>query len=223
MTEWGKNIQWLKKTNIELYKILSEAYPTDDYDNIPFKKKLPRILKLDPIPFSNGAKLYMTAAPLDTKEAEIISKKAIDANITTVVVLLEQQDLDRIYIDKGLFDVYEENGLRVIHYPIVDYGVPKDFVSFNKLVEMILTLLKNKSNVLVHCHGGHGRTGIIVVGCFVRLGKTVEQAYEYVSKIRSIIDNNKQFDFLDRYERWVKVNKLRGENDDKRGATSGSK
>ena len=44
-----------------------------------------------------------------------------------------------------------------------------------------------------------------------------------MSKIRSIIDTKKQFDFLDRYEIWVRVNKLRGENDDKRGATSGSK
>ena len=223
MTEWGKNIQWLKKANIELYKILSEAYPTDDYDDIPFKKRSPRILRLDPIPFSNGAKLYMTAAPNTEKEAQELAMKAKERNITTVVVLLEQKEIDRIPGRKDIIEVYEEAGLKVIHNPIEDFSVPTDLLQFNNIVEGILTLLRRKNNVLIHCHGGHGRTGIIVVGCFVRLGKTVEQAYEYVSKIRSIIDTKKQFDFLDRYEIWVRVNKLRGENDDKRGATSGSK
>jgi protein-tyrosine phosphatase len=84
-----------------------------------------------------------------------------------------------------------------------------------------LNLLKDDNNVLVHCHGGHGRTGIVVVGCLVRLGKGAKEAYRFINKIRSIIDTKQQFRFLDVYERFV--SKLRRENDIKRGPTRNSK
>ena len=135
-------------------------------------------------------------------------------------MLLEQHEIDRVKGSKNILAVYREEGLKVVHYPIEDYQVPKDIPAFNRIIEGILTCLKNKNNVLVHCHGGHGRTGMIAVGCFVRLGKSVDEAYQYIKKIRSIIDTDEQFNFLDKYELWV--DKIRREHDTNRGAGKGT-
>ena len=153
------------------------------------------------VKFNNGASIFMTASPKDKLEVKFLLEKARINDITTIVVLLES---------KSLLPMYREQGFNVIHYPIKDYSVPKNFGSFNKLIEQILTLLKDNQNVLIHCHAGHGRTGMVVIGSLIRLGKHPDDAYDYINKIRSVIDTDEQFDFLNDYYDYLQG--LRREN-----------
>ena len=46
------------------------------------------------------------------------------------------------------------------NYPITDHGTPSK-IFCKKIIKYILTELENNKTIYIHCHGGHGRTGII--------------------------------------------------------------
>ena len=206
-----------RNSNISRPWLNDEDYE-DDEDKVPYQQKpVPQVIRLYPISFPNGSILFMTAAPATIVEAKELAQKALAQRVDTKLVLLEPKEIEIINKTKSILDIYREAGLRTLYYPIKDYSIPTDIPKFNRLIEVILTLLTQKSNVLVHCHGGHGRTGIVVVGCFIRLGKTTNDAFAIVNKVRSVIDTDEQFEFLYDYEEYCI--KLRREHELGRGAT----
>ncbi len=48
-----------------------------------------------------------------------------------------------------------------INFPIADWSVPHDLDKFTAFIQKLLRLIKEK-NILIHCKGGHGRSGIVV-------------------------------------------------------------
>lgn len=98
---------------------------------------------------------------------------------------------------------FVSEGIRVIHSGWKDMSVP-DSVSFVlKLVkEMHLIINKNKERVLVHCHAGYGRTGIIVA-CYLiyHYRISAEAAVQMVRSYRSkCIEKSEQFNFCVMFE-----------------------
>jgi protein tyrosine/serine phosphatase len=52
---------------------------------------------------------------------------------------------------------------------INDYDVPGDTFAFTYQLEQVVKCLKNGGSVLVHCLGGHGRTGMAIACILNRL------------------------------------------------------
>ena len=155
------------------------------------------------LPFINGSKVYMSAAPLQ-KNIDAFINDLKRLNITDIIVLLTDKEMITLYGSKEYyFYCYEEQGITPHHSPIQDFSVPTNIGMFDRFISMMIRLLKNKRNILVHCHGGHGRTGIVTCSLVIRCGKTAKEAYSYVSSKRPIIDTNEQFDFLDDYEKYI--------------------
>lgn len=88
------------------------------------------------------------------------------------------------------------------YFPIPDYNVPEDLLSFKNLVAAITASITNKKAVCVHCHAGVGRTGLVlccVMGTYLKLsGKTAIAA---VRKVRPILDTNEQERFVTNFLR----------------------
>lgn len=94
-------------------------------------------------------------------------------------------------------------GINVYHSGWKDMGVP-DSVSFvlNIVKNMYNTIVKKKKRVLVHCHAGYGRTGIIIACFLIYYHKyTTEEAVKYLRSYRSkCIEKNAQYKFCKMFE-----------------------
>lgn len=96
----------------------------------------------------------------------------------------------------------EEAGMHWRYFPIPDFNVPDDLLSFKNLVAEITASITNKQAVCVHCHAGVGRTGLVlccVMGTYLKLSGKL--AIAAVRKVRSIIDTDEQERFITNFLR----------------------
>lgn len=77
----------------------------------------------------------------------------------------------------------EKTRFNVIHTPVVDYSIPSDTDLFKKDADIVLSLLNNGESIYVHCHGGHGRTGMAILYLKVLLGENPQEALDEVREL----------------------------------------
>jgi predicted protein tyrosine phosphatase len=88
---------------------------------------------------------------------------------------------------------YHENieYLEIDALDIPEYKISKDFV---KCFKFINDKIKDKKNVLVHCHAGISRSStIVIMYLMVKYKISMSKAYEYVKSRRYIINPNNGF------------------------------
>lgn len=104
------------------------------------------------------------------------------SNITVVVCLLETQEMLKL----GLQDeraACEAAGMAFRHFPIADFGVPQ-LSELATLIDKLSHALAAGENVLVHCRGGIGRTGLVCACLLTASGMHSEDAVKLVSTQR---------------------------------------
>ena len=99
--------------------------------------------------------------------------------MSTVVVLVKREDLIR-HSGRDLLQLYAQDGLKVLHLPSQDFGVP-DPVELHQKVDEVLQLAQSGENIAVHCLGGIGRTGLFLACLAKRVfGMEGEQAIAWL-------------------------------------------
>jgi len=83
-----------------------------------------------------------------------------------------------------LLDHAKLSGLEVLWYPIPDGTAPSDLEATGALVDQIVERLAVGGTVVVHCHGGIGRSGTIAALCLVVSGLGPEEALEVARRAR---------------------------------------
>lgn len=102
-----------------------------------------------------------------------------------IVTLLTEQDIQDIQVP-ALLDSIRSRGIASIHFPIRDKFIPSDIERFTQLIHTIVQMLHRGKTVVVHCNGGKGRTGLVVVATLIAYhGYTVAQAMETVRASRA--------------------------------------
>lgn len=114
--------------------------------------------------------------------------------ISTVVVLVDKSEMKNIESSQLLEYYRDKLHLNVIHHPIKDYAtIPTGEMDI--LTERVLDAMRD-GNCLVHCMGGSGRTGMVVVDVLKKL--CVADPIEYCRSIKSVyLDTEAQVQFLD--------------------------
>lgn len=90
-------------------------------------------------------------------------------------------------------------GMEWLHLPIVDAGVPDKGFEWQWVYagERIRQLLAQGSNVVLHCRGGLGRTGLVAALVLIQQGIPAEEAMRRVRVARpNAIENQKQETYL---------------------------
>jgi len=118
-----------------------------------------------------------------------------------LVSLIRDSELTQINVP-NLFECIKNAGMESIHFPIKDKWIPNSMIKLIELVEFIINKLKERKTVVVHCNGGKGRSGTILVATLVGLGKKVDSAIKVVRKTRSgTIRNPVQIAYLRRFKK----------------------
>jgi len=116
-----------------------------------------------------------------------------------LVSLVEDDELRQLGIAE-LADDCAALGMQLVRFPIVDGGVPRSLADFKALVERIVATAREGGNVVVHCRGGLGRTGLVAAACLVACGHAPAEAIRLVRRSRPrTVETGEQERFVDEY------------------------
>ena len=119
-----------------------------------------------------------------------------------LVSLVEDSELEVLGIPE-LFERSEAHGMQVVRFPIPDGGVPGSLEDFSQLVERILGTARAGRNVVIHCRGGLGRSGLVAAACLAALGAGAAEAIAAVRRVRlGTVENPRQERFVADYLAW---------------------
>jgi protein-tyrosine phosphatase len=122
------------------------------------------------------------------------------AGIESVFSLLtpeEEADLDLLTEASEV----KAQGMVFASFPIPDRQIPKSEAELADLLEMFSRSLSEGKNVVVHCRGGIGRSGLIAASLLVRKGISPGAAVELVSAARGVTipETSEQREWIDQY------------------------
>jgi ADP-ribosyl-[dinitrogen reductase] hydrolase len=102
-----------------------------------------------------------------------------------IVNLVEPKELKLLRVERLGEEVLRRNMLW-FHLPIVDVSVPDQRFEekWGAVGEELRSILRNGSDVLVHCRGGLGRAGTIASRLLIELGMPPKTAVERVRAVR---------------------------------------
>ena len=120
-----------------------------------------------------------------------------------LVSLMEAFEYEMVGAEQ-LFERAQHYGINVVWHPIVDMTTPQDLPSYYELIEEIVDAASQGENVVIHCKGGIGRTGMTASCCLVYLGYDPYDAVMTVRKTREgTITRRSQVDLVWRYAKYL--------------------
>ena len=150
------------------------------------------------LPFGLPGSIYRSAlpgSPLFDPTCQLFSAFK-ETGVNVVVMLTPDEEAFRLTgID--LRQYYREFGFRVIYAPIDDFSVPPPG-ALHAPVRAILEAAQQGKTVVIHCHAGLGRTGMLAA-CLAKavFGMDADQALAWVHRsIRHAVETGEQMDYI---------------------------
>ena len=108
-----------------------------------------------------------------------------DWGAAAVVSLVEPAELGWLQVPH-LGQEVERHGMKWLHIPIKDGGVPEDEAEriWAEVGPRIRGLLQEGQRVLFHCRAGYGRSGMMAARLLVELGWSAERSITEVRRVR---------------------------------------
>lgn len=162
----------------------------------PVKTSVTHPLQISSVTFPGGGKIGMCMCPGKHQPhaitgpwqrdlgADIAAIKAFGAEL--VVTLMEEKELREADIQPSAMNTAaREAGLAWLHLPIPDFQAPTDHFEalWSEKRKDILSLLASGKNVVLHCRGGRGRSGMIAARLLLEGGLS---AVDAVARVRAV-------------------------------------
>eukprot|EP01125_Pyxidicula_operculata_P006875 TRINITY_DN2357_c2_g1_i2.p1 TRINITY_DN2357_c2_g1~~TRINITY_DN2357_c2_g1_i2.p1 ORF type:complete len:434 (-),score=106.92 TRINITY_DN2357_c2_g1_i2:116-1417(-) len=106
-----------------------------------------------------------------------------DNRVEVVVTLMTNAELDRMKLS-NLTKKVEEYGMESLHFPVTDKWIPESAATFARVVQNVVEYVKLGKKIVVHCNGGKGRTGMLIVGTLMQLGMNPITATQAIRSVR---------------------------------------
>ena len=132
----------------------------------------PAILGMSPLPGLTGDFL-----------ADV--EKIFNWNPTTILSLTPKKEMEDLGASDFVSMIAKER-IPWVHFPIKDFSIvdQQQEVLWEKISKNINLQINNGNRILVHCRGGCGRTGMIVLRFMIEFGEDPEKALERLRAIR---------------------------------------
>ena len=127
-------------------------------------------------------------------------------NCSAIVSLIEDKEIENLYDKKKFVHYIYTNNLKWMHMHIPDLKAP-DYKFVDKW-QTTKSLLKNDlidgKNIVVHCMGGKGRSGIVAAILLIEFGEQNKNAIDIVrEKRKGAIETKEQEDFILSYRAFI--------------------
>ncbi|KQI72250.1 protein phosphatase [Loktanella sp. 5RATIMAR09] len=129
-----------------------------------------------------GGSLAITPMPGRTRHYYADWLSLMDWRPDLVLTMTTQAELDR----KGAGTLGADlagAGIGWLHLPVADFGVPRD-MDWPAVRDQVLGTLRGDGRVLVHCFGGCGRSGMMVLRLMIAAGEDAETALARLRAVR---------------------------------------
>lgn len=143
-------------------------------------------------------KIWSSRCPRDVEQAgespQYFLRNAKENELTRVIILIDEvEDMDYAKVPK-LEEWYKSQGIKAERFPIKNLSVPTSVDATVTLVTRMEKRLRSGENLLIHCCGGSGRTGTVLLALYRKLG--IPNALEELRKIKStfvVTDEQRMF------------------------------
>lgn len=172
-------------------------------------------LRVDFLPAIGSGRLGMTFAPgkFQPHAATGAWERDLDADLSrlkhtfatdVLVSIIEAHELRQLRIER-LGTAASALGIRWVHLPVPDQGVPQDEDPWLDAIRTVRACLDEGQSVVVHCKGGLGRTGTFVAAVLTTYGSSPGDAIRTVRTARpSTIENAQQERYVAHtLQRWL--------------------
>lgn len=137
------------------------------------------------VALSNGARIGISRIPGRRGDYDGDLQAIADWRAASVVSMTDDSEMLACGCDDlGLR--LAARGIGWFHLPIRDFGGPSggSLADWPGLSMQLHELLDSGRSVLVHCHGGHGRAGMIALRLLVERGEEPEAALRRIRAVR---------------------------------------
>lgn len=107
------------------------------------------------------------------------------AGITHIVNLLREPEMERLQLTAEASSA-KQHAIEYLHFPVRDMEVP-NVEALRKLNQKLLSLLDQGAHIAVHCNGGRGRAGTVIVSLMLESGITLNDALRIAREKRGDI------------------------------------
>ena len=159
-------------------------------------------MELTLLPLGLPGKVFRSPMPFGHFDSTGWVYPAYKLNEIHTVVMLVPDAESWIYAGQDLRQLYQRDGMGVIHLPMKDYS-GTDINLLSQSVDAALELARAGKNLAIHCHAGLGRTGLFAA-CMARrqLGLGSKEAIRW---IRDLVPGSVESDEQERIIRLFPV------------------
>lgn len=157
---------------------------------------------LTELPYGLSGKIYRSPMPgspaYDPLHRVLPAYQAAGVQLVVMLAPLEEVALIR---GGDLLGQYHDLGIKVLHTPVQDYGMP-ELALFQSAVGEALAEARAGRTLAVHCHAGLGRTGMFAA-CLAKqvFGFDGTEAMAWVRRsIPGAVENAQQVGFVAAFE-----------------------
>lgn len=153
------------------------------------------------LPNAAWGKIYLHSMPgLWEEDLDTFAQDLAKRHVECIVCLAPRHEIEKMSPKYHEAIVSGSLPVPVLEFGIPDFGIPEDADSFASLVQRICEYVEGGKNVLIHCGGGIGRTGMVAQCVLLALGLSKEEAATTVKQAASHPETEDQKRFVEAFQ-----------------------
>ncbi|MEO7858967.1 MAG: protein-tyrosine phosphatase family protein [Nitrospirales bacterium] len=152
---------------------------------------------LTELPFGQPGRIFRSPMPFGKYDQDGVVYEDFQRQHISMIVLLAEDTECQEKAGRNLKRLYIQDGFKVLHLPIVDFGTP-NLESLRSALDATVLEAQSGRHIVIHCSAGIGRTGLFTACLAKRLLQLQdEQAIDWVRRyIAGAVESPEQRDFV---------------------------